>query len=197
MAFKAELSRIASIALRRILTGIDFTLRRPVSAYSMAEVVFWWLFLILNALPNPTFEADERENQGTLCKIRPRLHQQGGFSSKDSVRSWSPKQLLHFISPSASPMLPLKRELLWSDIQSRRTALFYVCITEQHTGRRDAPHKLLIKPPTWHSTSWGLCWSPKAPRVRWYFHPHLAENFPSRMLQAGSDRKSPCKTCLR
>lgn len=52
VAFKAELSRIASIALRRILTGIDFTLWRPVVFYSMVEGVFvrcswfWMLCLI-------------------------------------------------------------------------------------------------------------------------------------------------------
>lgn len=93
------------------------------------------MFLILNALLNPTFEADERENQDTLCEIKPRLHRQGGFSSKDSVRSWSPKRLLHFISPSASSMVPLQRELLQSAVQSRRTALFCECITEEQRGR--------------------------------------------------------------
>ena len=165
VAFKAELSRIASVASCRILTGIDFTLWRPVFVYKVAEGVFWWLFLILNALPNPMFEADERENQDTLCKIKPRLHGQGGFSSKDSVRSWSPKQFLHFISPSASSVLSLKWDLLQSDVQSRRTAFFYECITEQHTGRIHALDKLLIKPPTWYCMSWGLCWSLKAPCV--------------------------------
>lgn len=161
--------------------------------YSRAKGFFWWLFLILNALPNPVFEADEREKQEqeTLCKIKPRLHGQGRFSSKDSIRSQSPKQLLHFISPSASSTL------LQPDVQSRRTALFYESITEQHTEIIHALEKLLIKPSTWHCMSWGLSWSLKAPGVRWHFHPHLSENFPSRMLQAGSDKKSPYTTCLR
>jgi len=51
------------------------------------------------------FEADKREDRETLCKIKPRLHGQGESSSKGSVRSWSPNQLLHLISPSGSSML--------------------------------------------------------------------------------------------
>lgn len=68
MAFKAELSGIAAVAWHRILTGIDFTLWRPGFVYSVAKGGFSWLSSILNALPNPMFEADERENEDALCK---------------------------------------------------------------------------------------------------------------------------------
>lgn len=46
MAFKVELSRIASIALCRILTGIDFTLLRPVFIYSIVERVVFFLVVV-------------------------------------------------------------------------------------------------------------------------------------------------------
>lgn len=76
--------------------------------------MFWWLFLILNALFSPVFGAHERENW------RPSVKSSQDCTGKEdsapkSVRSWSPKQYLHSLSlcqlnaPSEVRSAPVRR----------------------------------------------------------------------------------------
>lgn len=129
--------------------------------WQRAFFFFWWLFLILNALHNPVFEANEMKNQQTLCKLKPTVQGQGGFSSKDIVRSWSPKQLLHLFSLSLCQLSALTEGKVAPAMQSGSVALFYVCIVEQCTRAMPALDKLLIKASTWLCVAWGSLLAPQ------------------------------------